>query len=461
MLQKGRISPRSIINTVIAYSLTGFILYLAYIQTIQIQSTQEANFLTNYRLVLTLILIPIIVKFLIQLIAAPLSGLIDYFRDKPVLDQQPSVSVLIPAWNEEVGIINTLRSALAADYNNYEVIVINDGSTDKTHQLLSDFITHFNPNSPIKLRYLALENGGKAKALNHALQHAKGEIVVTIDADSLMHPKAIRNMVKKFSSNKVAAVAGNVAIGNGHAGLGIIQQLEYLCGFFMKRADSVFNAVYIIGGAAAAYRRSVLIEAGGFDHSIITEDIEISTRILGMGYHCRYAPDAIIYTEGPSDLKSLCNQRLRWKYGRFQTFIKHRQLFFNSSKTNNFYLSWLLLPTALYAEFLLLLELPLLTLFFTYIVYTGDYVTLSLCILLISALVSFQTSYDSQPRFHLRMLFYAPIAWLIWYVVDAVEFQALLRSLKRLKRKEGLQWQSWNRTGLANQSPTEHEKPTL
>lgn len=456
MLQKGRISSRSIINTVIAYSITGFILCLAYTQT-----SHETEFLANYRLVLTLVLIPIIIKFLIQLIAAPLSGVIDFFRDKPVLGQEPSVSVLIPAWNEEVGILNTLRSTLAADYNNYEVIVINDGSTDKTDQLLSEFIAQYNPNNPIKLRYFALENGGKAKALNHALQYANGEIVLTIDADSLMHPKAIRNMVKKFSSDKVAAVAGNVAIGNGHAGLGIIQQLEYLCGFFMKRADSVFNAVYIIGGAAAAYRRSVLIEAGGFDHNVITEDIEISTRILGMGYHCRYAPDAIIYTEGPSDLKSLCNQRLRWKYGRFQTFIKHRELFFNSSKTNNYYLSWLLLPTALYAEFLLLLELPLLTLFFTYIVYTGDYITLSLCILLISALVSFQTSYDSQPRFHVRMLYYAPIAWLIWYVVDAVEFQALIRSLKRLKRKEGLQWQSWNRTGLANPSPTEPEKPML
>ncbi|WP_415911938.1 glycosyltransferase [Neptuniibacter sp. QD37_11] len=456
MLQKGRISSRSIINTVIAYSLTGFILCLAYTQT-----GHETEFLANYRLVLTLVFIPIIIKFLIQLITAPLSGVIDFFRDKPALGQEPSVSVLIPAWNEEVGIINTLRSALAADYNNYEVIVINDGSTDKTHQLLSEFITYYTPNNPIKLRYFVLENGGKAKALNHALQYAKGEIVLTIDADSLMHPKAIRNMVKKFSSDKVAAVAGNVAIGNGHAGLGIIQQLEYLCGFFMKRADSVFNAVYIIGGAAAAYRRSVLIEAGGFDHNVITEDIEISTRILGMGYHCRYAPDAIIYTEGPSDLKSLCNQRLRWKYGRFQTFLKHRELFFNSSKTNNYYLSWLLLPTALYAEFLLLLELPLLTLFFTYIVYTGDYITLSLCILLISALVSFQTSYDSQPRFHVRMLYYAPIAWLIWYVVDAVEFQALIRSLKRLKRKEGLQWQSWNRTGLANPSPTEPEKPML
>jgi cellulose synthase/poly-beta-1,6-N-acetylglucosamine synthase-like glycosyltransferase len=229
----------------------------------------------------------------------------------------------------------------------------------------------------------------------------------------------------------------------------------------MKRADSVFNAVYIIGGAAAAYRRSLLIEAGGFDQDIITEDIEISTRLLSMGYQCRYAPDAIVYTEGPSDLKSLCNQRLRWKYGRFQTFIKHRQLFFNNKKTSNIYLSWLLLPTALYAEFLLLLELPLLTLFFSYVIYTGDYLTLSICILLISSLVSIQTSYDSQPRFHQRILYYAPIAWLIWYIVDAIELQALIRSLRRMKRKERLQWQSWNRKGLMNATQILNaDKPT-
>lgn len=337
--------------------------------------------------------------------------------------------------------------------------MINDGSTDRTHTLVSDFVAAYNHDSPVALRYFALKNGGKANALNSALPHAQGEIVITIDADSLMHPQAITNMVRKFSSPKVAAVAGNVAIGNGHVGLGIIQQLEYLCGFFMKRADSVFNAVYIIGGAAAAYRKDLLIAAGGLDHSIITEDIEISTRLLGMGYQCRYAPDAIVYTEGPSDLKSLCNQRLRWKYGRFQTFIKHRKLFFNSRQTRNNYLSWLLLPTALYAELLLLLELPLLSLFFTYVIYTGDYVTLSLSILVISALVSFQTSCDYQPRFHLRMLCYAPIAWLIWYIVDAVEFQALIRSLKRLKRNETLQWQTWVRTGL--NAPKSNDDPQI
>jgi poly-beta-1,6 N-acetyl-D-glucosamine synthase len=456
MLKTGTISSRSAFMTVIAYCLTAIILYLAYTQT-----SYRTEFLENYRLVLTLILLPIIVKFLIQLAVSSLSGLIDYLRDNRILNNQPSVSVLIPAWNEEVGIIDTLHSVLATEYTAYEVIIINDGSTDATDELLTNFINNFKPHSSISILYFSLENGGKAKALNHALKHAKGEIIITIDADSLMHPKAIKNMVKKFSSEKVAAVAGNVAIGNGHAGLGVLQQLEYLCGFFMKRADSVFNAVYIIGGAAAAYRRSLLIEAGGFDQDIITEDIEISTRLLSMGYQCRYAPDAIVYTEGPSDLKSLCNQRLRWKYGRFQTFIKHRQLFFNNKKTSNIYLSWLLLPTALYAEFLLLLELPLLTLFFSYVIYTGDYLTLSICILLISSLVSIQTSYDSQPRFHQRILYYAPIAWLIWYIVDAIELQALIRSLRRMKRKERLQWQSWNRKGLMNATQILNaDKPT-
>lgn len=445
MLPIGKVSHRSITTVISAYLLTGLIFCLAFTQ-----AGEPSEFFSGLRIALAIILLPIFIKFSLQLLVAPFSGLVDFCRDRKHTDSPLSVSILIPAWNEEVGILNTLRSALAADYSNYEVIVINDGSTDGTDQLVTNFLAQYPETSAIGLRYFNLENGGKASALNYAIARAKGDIILTIDADSIMHPQAISNIVKKFSSPKVAAVAGNVAIGNGHVGLGIIQQLEYICGFFMKRADSVFNAVYIIGGAAAAYRKQALLDAGGLDHGIITEDIEISTRLLGMGYQCRYAPDAIIYTEGPSDLKSLCNQRLRWKYGRFQTFLKHRKLFFRTASTSNIYLSWLLLPVALYAEVLLLLEIPLLTLFFTSVIYTGDYITLSLCILLISAIVSFQTSLDFQPRFHLKMLCYAPIAWLIWYIVDAVEFQALIRSLKKLTRNETLKWQKWERKGICN-----------
>lgn len=130
------------------------------------------------------------------------------------------------------------------------------------------------------ITYLRVPNGGKGQALNHGLAHANGEIVMTIDADSVMDAEAIGNIVRRFSDGSVGAVAGNVIVGNASSIVGIIQQLEYLYGFFFKRADSFFGSVYIVGGAAAAYRRDVLEEVGDFDPDIITEDIEMSTRIL-------------------------------------------------------------------------------------------------------------------------------------------------------------------------------------
>jgi cellulose synthase/poly-beta-1,6-N-acetylglucosamine synthase-like glycosyltransferase len=228
-----------------------------------------------------------------------------------------------------------------------------------------------------------------------------------------------------------------------------MQQLEYLYGFFFKRADSVFNSVYIVGGAAAAYRREVLQEVGGFDHSIITEDIEMSTRILSRGYKTRYAGDAVIYTEGPSDLRGLCNQRLRWKYGRILTFIKHRRLFFSVRPEHNPYLTFLVLPIAIYSELLLLAEALLLGFFFLYTVVTSDYMPLAFVIGLLTAVVYVQVLIDPKIRFHRNLLLLAPVAWLLFYAVDMVEFQALVRSLKRLLTRSEPKWQKWVRSGVA------------
>jgi len=224
--------------------------------------------------------------------------------------------------------------------------------------------------------------------------------------------------------------------------------MEYLYGFFFKRSDSLFNSVYIIGGAAAAYRREVLEEMGGFDHAIITEDIEMSTRILSHGYKTRYACDAVIYTEGPSDLKGLCNQRLRWKYGRILTFIKHRNLFFSLRPHHNRYLSFVVLPIAVYAEILLLAEAVMLGAFFLYTIMTNDYMPLVFVIGLLTAVVGTQILIDPKMRFHRNLLLLAPAAWLLFYAVDMVEFQALVRSLKRLATREELKWQKWVRVGI-------------
>lgn len=407
----------------------------------------------SIRAVMLVLLMPLLVKYVFQLSCSPLYSTVVRYREKRNTGRHnPSVSVLIPAWNEEVGIVKTIRSVLNTRYPALQIVVINDGSTDSTHEKTAQFIADYEHAAQpgVEIKYLSLPNGGKARAMNSALMHAKGEIIITIDADSVMDPEAITHFVKHFDDPHVGGVAGNVVVGNRKKPIELIQQMEYLYGFFFKRTDSLFNSVYIIGGAAAAYRRQVLEKVGGFDHAIITEDIEMSTRILSCGYKTRYACDAVIYTEGPSDLSGLCNQRLRWKYGRLLTFFKHRKLFFSMRSGHNPYLTFVVLPIAVYAEILLLMEAVMLSLFFVYTFRTNDYKPLILVIALLTAVVGIQILVDPKVRHHRNLLLLAPTAWLIFYTVDMIEFQALIRSIKRLTTRKGLQWQKWVRIGLNN-----------
>jgi len=413
--------------------------------------------LSDIRLVVFVLLSPIIIKYIVQLSMLPFYSMIEKRREKALISTcGQTVSVLIPAYNEEVGIIKTIQSVLNSNYQKLEIIVINDGSTDSTDKLVTEFLSTQNMNDT-QLRYLLLKNGGKAKALNEGLKLATGEIVFTVDADCVIGESTVRNMVKRFTDKKVAAVAGNVIVGNRKKSVEVMQQLEYIYGFFFRRADSVFNSVYIIGGAAAAYRKDVLLEVGGFDVDIITEDIEMSIRILANGYKTRYAADAVVFTEGPSDISGLCNQRLRWKFGRLLTFVKHRKMFFNASKRYNPYLTFLLLPVAVYAEIVLLFEAVLITACYAYTFYTNDYLPLAYMIVFLTSMITLQIMCDSQRRFQANLLVLAPVAWLVFYLVDIVEFQALYRSLKRLIKREELQWQKWSRVGLLGQSTVQSE----
>ena len=432
-------------------------LYLVTAGLFCLAGTRECRAVAGFdsmRLAMLVLLMPLLVKYVFQLCCSPLYSIASRRRDKRSVQKRvPSVSVLIPAWNEEVGIVKTIQSVLNTDYPDLQIVVINDGSTDGTHSKVTQFIADYerSEHQGTRIKYLSLSNGGKARAMNRGLVHADGEIVITIDADSVMDPQAITNLVKQFDDPRVGGVAGNVIVGNRKKPIEWMQQMEYLYGFFFKRTDSLLNAVYIIGGAAAAYRRAVLQEMGGFDHSIITEDIEMSTRILSHGYKTRYACDAVVYTEGPSDLGGLCNQRLRWKYGRILTFIKHRKLFFSMRPKHNPYLTFVILPIAVYAELLLLMEAVMLTAFFVYTFLTSDYMPLVFVITLLTAVVGMQILIDPKVRFHRNLLLLAPVAWLLFYAIDMIELQALVRSLKRLATRKELKWQKWVRVGVLNE----------
>ncbi|HEX6258354.1 MAG TPA: glycosyltransferase [Candidatus Saccharimonadales bacterium] len=372
-----------------------------------------------------------------------------------VPEYKPKVSVIVPAWNEEVGVLKTLRSILANDYQNIELVVVNDGSTDKTREIVDAFIDECSPKlkkmqRTIKQHYL--KNGGKGAALNHGITHSKGEIILTIDADSALAPDAISKLVEHFRDKKVAAAVGQVRVANVHGRLiGYMQQLEYLFGFYFKRAHCAMGAEYIYGGACAAFRREATFDYfGPFDEKNKTEDIELSMRTKFHGLHSVYAEDVICYTEGASTYLGLITQRLRWKKGRFDTFIHYRRMFFSWERRHNKPLSWFILPFALFSEVQLLLEPIGVTLLVTYSIISGEYVSLALSMLFVGisylVVALFGNSLSLTERLRLIMLW--PFTWPLFYIVVWIEFHALLRSFHMVIRGDSLEWQKWKREGI-------------
>lgn len=373
-----------------------------------------------------------------------------YHKDLYQVPYQPRVSVVIPAWNEEVGIIRSVESILRNTYHKVEVIVVNDGSTDRSHPMMQRYMmdqrAHRRGNE-VRVRYFYKKNGGKGQALNHAIARARGDIIVTMDADSLFARDAIERLVRYFADPSVDAVVGNVRIANRWSLLGRLQALEYMFGFYYKRAHCVLGAEYIYGGACSAFRKATTFDRFGlFDAANKTEDIEMSMRTKYFGLKSCYAEDVVCYTEGASTIKGLLNQRLRWKKGRFDTFAKYRQMFFSRDKKHRRALGWFVLPFSLLAELQLLFEPISVTLLITYSIISNDFVSLALGTLFIavSYLVVGMFSRHVKPG----LLFLYPFTWPLFYVLVWIEYIALIKSAFMSLRGTDLEWQRWDRKGI-------------
>jgi cellulose synthase/poly-beta-1,6-N-acetylglucosamine synthase-like glycosyltransferase/spore germination protein YaaH/peptidoglycan/xylan/chitin deacetylase (PgdA/CDA1 family) len=245
----------------------------------------------------------------------------DHWR---IPDPLPSVSVLIPAHNEESVIVQTVKSALASDFTNLRVIVVNDGSQDRTGELLD---SRFGQNE--RVRILHQVNRGKAAALARALGEAESEIVVTIDADTEVEPDAIAKLVRHFSDEKVGAVAGNVKVGNRSRWLTRWQALEYITSQNMeKRAFDLLNCITVVPGALGAWRRKAIEAAGGITADTVAEDADLTLAIRRLGWHIDYEEEAIAWTEAPETPGMLIRQRFRWTFGTLQSFWKHSDTLF-------------------------------------------------------------------------------------------------------------------------------------
>jgi len=235
-------------------------------------------------------------------------------------EYKPAVTVLIPAFNEESVIVDTITSALASTYSPLEIAVIDDGSSDRTSELV---ISRFG--SDPRVRLLSQSNRGKPAALNNGLAATTGEIVVSIDADTMVEPTAIALLVRHFADPRVGAVAGNVKVRNRDRWLTRWQALEYITSQNLeKRAFDLLNCIPVVPGAVGAWRADLIRSCGGFSGDTVAEDTDLTLTIRRSGWKILYDEDAIGRTEVPDTAEALIKQRFRWTFGTLQAVWKHR-----------------------------------------------------------------------------------------------------------------------------------------
>jgi cellulose synthase/poly-beta-1,6-N-acetylglucosamine synthase-like glycosyltransferase len=439
---------KKIIIYLALYLITGLIIASVFI----LQPIDRGNYAFIHFVVLFFMTLLILkyTKSIFLIIIAPWNRVVTIFREKyhPVKYYKPRVSVIIPAYNEEVGLLNTVKTVLKSDYKNMEVIVVNDGSTDQSHQNTINFMKNFDKKElqGVSLKYYYKENGGKGKALNYGIMKARGDIVITIDADCIITPTTVSNFVKPFADPKVNAVVGNVKIGNTSTVVGTVQFLEFLNSFYAKNAESVLGTIYIIGGAAAALRRSTFSTIGLYNHKNITEDIDISVRICDAGLKVVYAEDAVVYTEGASDVAGLAKQRLRWKIGWFQTLYVHRHILFSRNTQHNKILTWLMIPFVYFSNIQLIFE-PWFIIFLYFYSYWLVNFEPFLTWIGAEAIMIFVVMLIDKKSHKLTTFFLVPITWLLFYLSTYIEYRSLVLTAWYSLKKREVKWQKWQRTG--------------
>jgi len=230
----------------------------------------------------------------------------------------PGVSVVVPAYNEAVGIERAVRSLALSDYPELEVIVVDDGSTDGTGDLVEGLGLE-------RVRVIRQANAGKPAALNRGASTAAHEIVVTVDGDTVFEADTVRRLVHPFRDERVGAVAGNTKVGNRSGLLGRWQHIEYVMGFNLdRRLYDTLQCMPTVPGAIGAFRRRALVDIGGVSSATLAEDTDVTIAIGRMGWRVVYAEDARAWTEAPASLGALWRQRYRWSYGTMQAVWKHK-----------------------------------------------------------------------------------------------------------------------------------------
>lgn len=361
-------------------------------------------------------------------------------HDREVVDRTtlPSVSIIVPGYNEEVTAIKTIESLLKTDYPFFEIIFIDDGSKDKTYELVNNSYG----NHPL-VKVLTKPNGGKASALNFGISHAVNEYVVCIDADTQLKNDAIYHLMTYFTDKEIGAVAGTVKVGNENTLVTKWQSIEYITAQNMdRRAFDLINSITVVPGAIGAFRKAAIYRAGGFTLDTLAEDCDLTMRILKQGYIVKNCGEAIAYTEAPETLNGLLKQRFRWSFGVIQSFWKNKDALFN--KKYKFF-GMLGMPNILVFQIILPLFSPLADLMMIIGLFgdkPGKIITYYVAFVLIDFLVAILAFWMEKEDY--KKLVYIIPQRFVW---RQLMYYVLFKSMRKALKGELSGWGALKRTG--------------
>ena len=349
----------------------------------------------------------------------------------------PFFTVVIPAHNEQHTVLRAIDSVFKNDYprNKLRIVVVDDGSTDQSKQILKAYKKNYRLKN---LFMIFRKSQGKAKALNTGIKkYAKGKLVMCLDGDSYINPDALKKASRYFRDDKTIALASNVRIIETGSLLNLIQRIEYIICYQMKRAHSFFNIEYIIGGIGSTFRREYLAKIGYYDGDTITEDIDLTMKILQQGNkknRVLYGSDVISNTESVLSVRDLMKQRFRWKWGRSQTFYKNRNLFFNTDRRFTKALTFVYLPYAIFSDIVFFFE-PLMIGYIIYIIITySDIITFLSALSVISIYLTLNIVMENTLSWKEKIIFLplVPSMYIFFYILSCIEYYALAKMLIKL-----------------------------
>src|SRR5918996_1625796 len=410
-----------------------------------IASLTVARLLTD---VLTALLVPIAILAILRAVAVV--GLARLhaarLRRQPRPEGfQPPVSIVVPAYNEAAGIEQAVRSLASSDYPEFEVVVVDDGSTDGTGELVDSL-------GLPGVRVIREPNRGKAEALNTALAAASYDLIAAVDADTVFESGTLATLVRPFADPGVGAVAGNTKVGNRRSLLGLWQHVDYVTGFNLdRRLYDVLGCMPTVPGAVGAFRRSALVEVGGFSSDTLAEDTDITIALGRRGWKVVYAQRARGFTETPASLGGLWRQRYRWSFGTMQSVWKHRRALFRRGEGP---IGKIVLPYLVLFQIALPLLAPLIDVFALYGIIFLDPVPV------LAYWLGFNLLIIAQGAYAFRLDRERPWALIVLplqtFVYRQLMYLVVLQSVASAAQGLRLRWQHVERSGdieVATQSP--------